>query len=162
MHLKEICEGVRKRLPGGSYAKALAAVLRLRREHHADPFYGNLLRLNLRAFFCIRPHYGPLVCAPAVPPGALYHITETENLSSVKEKGLLNPVTGVVFLAESPKSAVALTKRKRFFRPVLLETDSAAMLADGYRFFINREKPYIWLTERVPPEYLRTTDSAET
>lgn len=161
MRLAAICKKVRQRLPGGSYAGALMAAFRLRRKHPGEPFYRKLLRLNLRAYFCVRPHYGPLLCDPAVPAAAMYHRTKRENLSSVKKNGIKNRVTGVVFLAESPENAVALTGGKALPCPVLLKVDSGAMLRDGYTFFINRERPQIWLTERVPPEYLRETDSPE-
>lgn len=162
MRLWEICRKIAQRMPGGRYTRALAAAFCLCRRYPQVSFYKRVLRLSVRACFCIRPHYGPLVCDPAVPKGVLYHITGSENIPSIEKNGITNPVTGAVFLAESPNSAVALTRRKDFSHPVLLKIDSGRMCEDGYPFFQNRERPYIWLTERIPPEYLQDPVFPET
>jgi putative RNA 2'-phosphotransferase len=53
----------------------------------------------------------------------------------------------------SPDVAIAERVGARRGKPVLLAIDSAAMREDGYAFFVTENG--VWLTDAVPPLYLR-------
>ena len=87
----------------------------------------------------------------AVPPAVLYHGTGEKYAVSIDRQGLLPQSRLYVHL-----SSDVVTARKvgsRHGRPVIYSIDCAAMAADGYRFFLSAN--HVWLTEKVPPEYLR-------
>jgi putative RNA 2'-phosphotransferase len=52
----------------------------------------------------------------------------------------------------SPNAATAERVGRRRGRPVVLTVDAAAMTAAGFVFQVSANG--VWLTERVPPEYL--------
>ncbi|MEW6364696.1 MAG: RNA 2'-phosphotransferase [Acidobacteriota bacterium] len=52
-----------------------------------------------------------------------------------------------------PGAETAPTVGSRHGEPVVLEVDAARMNANGHRFFLSANG--VWLTDDVPPEYLR-------
>ena len=155
MKLSKIFQKVAERLPGGLRLRLIREYLGLLGE---NPYYRNLLRLNLRSFFCIQPHHGPIRYRKATTVPPLYHITEKDNLSSIQKSGLCNPVTRAVFLIDSPAGAFSFGAYKHLSQPVLLKVDSHRMLADGYCFFYDLTPKGFWIVEHVPAEYISFTE----
>lgn len=149
--LSKLLQKAAERLPGRFRLQVIWEYLCLLGR---DPSYRNLLRLNLRAYFCIRPHYGPIRYKKVLTVPTLYHITEKGSLSSIFEKGLCNPVTRAVFLTDSPTRAFDLGARKHLSQPILLEINSVRMLADGHEFFSDEKTGHFWITEKVPTKYI--------
>lgn len=56
----------------------------------------------------------------------------------------------------SPNLETATKVGQRRGKPVILIVDSSRMHADGYRFRVADNG--VWLTHRVPPDYLRVAD----
>lgn len=104
----------------------------------------------------IRARYGHSVPvdpghAASRPPAVLYHGTHPDVVERILAEGLRPMGRRQVHL--SPDSAAAREVGRRRGRPVVLEVDAAAMHADGHRF--ERAGPTVWLTDVVPPRYLR-------
>lgn len=85
-----------------------------------------------------------------IPPDTLYHGTATRFLASIREKGLL-PM-GRLYVHLSRDADTAYTVGRRHGTPVVLSIDTASMARYGHLFF--RSANGVWLTKRVPPEYL--------
>ena len=84
------------------------------------------------------------------PPEILFHGTGEKYVSSILATGLVPGSRLYVHL-----SADRLTARKvgaRHGRPVIFSVDTLRMAADGFKFFLSVNG--VWLTKRVPPEYL--------
>lgn len=104
----------------------------------------------------IRARYGHSVpvdlgLEPVEPPELLYHGTSQDSLSSILDTGLRPRGRNLVHL--SPDRATARQVGSRHGRPVVLEVAAGEMGADGHRFFQPADS--VWLTENVPPEYIR-------
>ena len=84
------------------------------------------------------------------PPKVLYHGTVERFLSSIRTKGLLRQNRQYVHLSPDEETAKIVGKRRG--EPVILIVDSSAMSAAGFAFFLSKNG--VWLTERVPPDYL--------
>ncbi len=87
---------------------------------------------------------------PLAPPPVLYHGTTDKFLPAIKTQGLKRMSRHHVHL--SPDRATAVDVGGRRGRPVVLLVDANQMQADGHLFY--RSDNNVWLTERVPPEYL--------
>lgn len=104
----------------------------------------------------IRARYGHSVpvdlgLEPIEPPEFLFHGTSQASLASILESGLRSKARNLVHL--SPDRATARQVGARHGRPVVLEVAAGSMQADGHRFF--QPAASVWMTETVPPEYLR-------
>lgn len=88
--------------------------------------------------------------APAAPPEILYHGTVEKFLPSIREEGLKKGSRHHVHLSPDEETAKRVGGRRG--KPVILRVESGRMGRDGYEFF--RSANGVWLTERVPPEYL--------
>lgn len=88
---------------------------------------------------------------PAEPPALLYHGTGTTSVASILAAGLDRRARHHVHL--SADVATATRVGARHGEPAVLVVDAAAMRRDGHLFY--RSANGVWLTERVPPEYLR-------
>ena len=89
--------------------------------------------------------------APRTPPDLLYHGTATRFLASIRADGLVKGARHHVHL-----SADVETARKvgvRHGKLALLEVEAGRMGRVGHVFF--RSANGVWLTDRVPPEFLR-------
>ncbi len=86
-----------------------------------------------------------------VPPDNLYHGTVERFLTSILEEGLSPGSRLHVHLSLDVKTAEAVGRRRG--KPVVLTVDSGGMHVKGHRFY--RADNGVWLTESVPPAFLR-------
>jgi putative RNA 2'-phosphotransferase len=94
---------------------------------------------------------------PAVPPTPLYHGTATRFRDAILSAGLLKMNRQHVHL--SAEIATAVVVGKRHGSPVVLAVDTMSMSRDGFRFFCAANG--VWLTDRVPPQYLSELPQGE-
>ena len=87
---------------------------------------------------------------PAEPPSVLYHGTVAAVLEAINEQGLLKMDRHHVHLSADVETAMQVGGRRG--KPVILDVDAAAMLADGHAFYISTNG--VWLTAHVPPRYI--------
>jgi putative RNA 2'-phosphotransferase len=88
---------------------------------------------------------------PTRPPDVLYHGTATTNLPSIFRHGLVKGRRHHVHMSTNKQTMIAVAKRHG--RPALLAIDAKQMHADGHVFFVTGND--VWLTDHVPPAYLR-------
>ena len=88
--------------------------------------------------------------APATPPETLWHGTAEKYLAPIRAQGLIKGARHHVHL--SPNADTASAVGRRHGRLVLLEVAAGRMHRDGFAFFCTPNG--VWLTDRVPPEYL--------
>ncbi|HVI03189.1 MAG TPA: alpha/beta fold hydrolase [Enhygromyxa sp.] len=88
--------------------------------------------------------------APTQPPDQLFHGTPTRFVASILEHGLDRGKRHDVHLSTDPHTAVEVGRRRG--AAVVLRVDAARMHRDGFEF--RRSDNGVWLTQRVPPEYL--------
>ena len=84
------------------------------------------------------------------PPEYLYHGTATKYMGLIEHDGLISKSRLYVHL--SGDIDTAMTVGKRHGKPVIYRVNSGKMSRDGFIFF--RSVNGVWLTERVPVEYL--------
>lgn len=89
---------------------------------------------------------------PVAPPEHLYHGTADRFVAAIRHDGLLPRRRTHVHL--SPDEATAARVGARHGRPVVLTIDAGRMQRDGHVFYLSDNG--VWLTERVPSEYLLT------
>lgn len=87
---------------------------------------------------------------PVTPPELLYHGTTERFLEPIRRTGLEKRARQHVHLSIDEPTAVKVGQRHG--RPVVLTVRAGAMAAAGFTFY--RAANGVWLTERVPPEYL--------
>lgn len=85
------------------------------------------------------------------PPDLLFHGTAERNLDSILATGLNSGSRQHVHLSADEQTATKVGSRHG--KPIVLEIDTAAMLEAGHAFF--QSKNGVWLTDSVPPEFLR-------
>jgi putative RNA 2'-phosphotransferase len=88
---------------------------------------------------------------PADPPPVLFHGTNQRAVEAIRRDGLLPQGRHHVHL--SPDEATATRVGARRGRPVVLTIDAAAMAAAGRRFYVSDNG--VWLTDAVPPRFIR-------
>ena len=93
----------------------------------------------------------------AVPPSVLYHGTGEKFVASIDETGLLPKSRLYVHLSSDYSTAVSVGSRHG--RPVVYTVDTEQMIKDGIAFFLSRNG--VWLTKRVPVEYLKKNSPGE-
>ena len=86
----------------------------------------------------------------AEPPEILLHGTPTRFLESIRQEGLKKMDRHHVHL--SPDTGTARAVGARRGRPLVFRILAGRMQRDGHRFFLTANG--VWLTDRVPPEYL--------
>lgn len=91
-----------------------------------------------------------LALAPAVPPEMLYHGTAMKTLPLIRCSGLLSMGRQYVHLSDNVDTARIVGKRHG--DPTVLQVLTGEMVRDCMEFF--KSENGIWLTNRVPPEYL--------
>ncbi|MCO1575820.1 RNA 2'-phosphotransferase [Crossiella sp. SN42] len=89
--------------------------------------------------------------AEAAPPEVLFHGTVGAALDAIWREGLRPMRRHHVHLSATEETAVRVGARRG--KPVVLRVDAAGMSVAGYRFYVSANG--VWLTDRVPPEYLR-------
>jgi len=87
---------------------------------------------------------------PETPPEILYHGTVDRFLSSIMDQGLDKRSRQYVHLSPDIETATRVGGRRG--QPVILKIAAASMHSDGFRFFCSANG--VWLTERVPPQYI--------
>jgi putative RNA 2'-phosphotransferase len=87
---------------------------------------------------------------PIAPPEELYHGTVNRFLMSILDNGLSKGKRHHVHLSADLGTAQKVGARRGV--PVILRVMSGRMHRDGYLFF--RSENGVWLTDKVPPEYL--------
>jgi putative RNA 2'-phosphotransferase len=90
----------------------------------------------------------------ADPPEILLHGTVPQFLESIRKTGLNKGKRHHVHLHQD--RAVANQVGQRRGKPVILTVFAKAMSEAGYEFF--RSTNGVWLTEKVPPEFLQFPD----
>ncbi|WP_425147923.1 RNA 2'-phosphotransferase [Deinococcus sp.] len=88
--------------------------------------------------------------SPQTPPETLYHGSTGQFIAAIRQEGLLKLSRHHVHL--SPDTETARQVGARRGQPVILKVDAAAMQRAGHLFY--RSENGVWLTERVPPEFL--------
>jgi putative RNA 2'-phosphotransferase len=89
--------------------------------------------------------------APVTPPPILYHGTVQKFLPEIAADGLRPGTRRHVHLSQDVATARRVGSRRG--SPIVLTVDAAAMVAADFIFF--RSANGIWLTDHVPPRYLR-------
>lgn len=84
------------------------------------------------------------------PPEILYHGTGGKYVESIDAMGLIPKNRLYVHLSGDVETAENVGKRHG--APVIYRVHSGRMYRDGYEFFLSRNG--VWLTKRVPVEYL--------
>lgn len=98
-----------------------------------------------------------LALPAVVPPAVLYHGTAVRFLDSIRVHGLRPASRRHVHL--SADVVTALQVGARHGSPIVLTVDAAAMHGGGLLFY--RSANGVWLTDTVPPVYLRFPNSHE-
>lgn len=91
---------------------------------------------------------------PQTPPDRLYHGTTAPTVEAIRREGLEKMRRHAVHL--SPDIETATRVGARHGRPVVLRIDVKRMHEDGHLF--TRSDNGVWLTDRVPPEYILAED----
>ena len=104
---------------------------------------------------CIRANQGHTIQVDlslplTVPPEFLYHGTYHKAVAAIEREGLSRMKRHHVHMAEETGTAVAVGRRQG--TPVVFKVLAREMSRVGYQFF--RSANGVWLTERVPPDYL--------
>lgn len=87
----------------------------------------------------------------SAPPAALYHGTAEKNLGVIFAEGLKKMARHHVHLSADTETARKVGAR--YGKPVILEIDTARMLGAGFKFYVSANG--VWLTDAVPPEFLK-------
>ena len=85
------------------------------------------------------------------PPKRLYHGTVARFVDAIRADGLKKMNRHDVHLSKDLATATKVGERRG--KPVILVIDSAKMAADGYKFRLSANG--VWLTDHVPPRYIR-------
>jgi putative RNA 2'-phosphotransferase len=88
---------------------------------------------------------------PVEPPELLYHGTVARFLESIRREGIRKGSRHHVHLSPDIETARKVGGRRG--RPVILIIEAGRMHAAGLQFFVSANG--VWLTEHVPPEYVR-------
>ena len=90
---------------------------------------------------------------PRTPPVVLWHGTGDRFVSAIMREGLKPMGWQYVHLSADPDTAMKVGRRHG--RPVLFTVDTTRMAGDGLLFY--RSENGVWLTDSVPPQYLKKT-----
>jgi putative RNA 2'-phosphotransferase len=88
------------------------------------------------------------------PPKLLYHGTSPYNYGLITKSGGLDKMKRLhVHLTDDIMVASSVGIRySKMNKPIILEIDSDAMFADGYKFYLSENG--VWLTDNVPLKYI--------
>ena len=92
-----------------------------------------------------------LQLAPVTPPDVLYHGTGHGTVAAINEHGLHRMARHHVHLSSDIETATVVGARHG--RPVVFAVDAVAMSRDDHIFY--RSANGVWLTDHIPPRYLR-------
>ena len=88
--------------------------------------------------------------APTAPPEFLFHGTAERFLTSIRQQGLIRGKRHHVHLSADVDTAMKVGRRHG--KPVALRIKADRMYRDGLVFYLSANG--VWLTDRVPVEYL--------
>ena len=88
---------------------------------------------------------------PANPPALLFHGTAKQSVDAILAAGLNKMSRHHVHLSLDVDTARKVAMRHGI--PVIFHVDAGRMLQDGYTFYVSANG--VWLTDAVPPGYLR-------
>jgi putative RNA 2'-phosphotransferase len=91
--------------------------------------------------------------APVPPPAVLFHGTVARFLPGIRARGLMPGGRRQVHLSADEPTARGVGARRG--EPVVLRVDAGGMHARGHLFY--RAANGVWLTDRVPPEWIAGT-----
>jgi putative RNA 2'-phosphotransferase len=94
---------------------------------------------------------------PVSPPKYLYHGTTEKALPSILKRGLVKGNRQYVHLSQDRKTAAMV--RNMWGPGVILRIMAGDMEKAGYLFYLANNG--VWLTEHVPPEYIRVISGKE-
>lgn len=106
---------------------------------------------------CIRAGYGhsidvDLELKPTSPPEELYHGTAKNNVQSIIAEGIHSGSRNLVHLSATCDEARNVGSRHGF--PVIITVQAKQMSRQGYDFYQSESEPGIWLTRKVPPDFV--------
>ncbi len=134
-------------------ARGLATSIDALRALAADPSTSRFaLSPDARALRCQHGHSLDVDLGyPATPPpAALFHGTIAAALPAIRIQGLVAGQRRHVHLSPDPVRAARVARRRG--PPVLVTIAAAALAATGHAFM--QTPSGVWLTERVPPQFL--------
>ena len=88
---------------------------------------------------------------PVRPPETLFHGTARRNVARILAEGLARRRRHHVHLSPDPRTARRVGARHG--PPVVLAVAAGRMATAGHAFFLSANG--VWLTEHVPPDFLR-------
>lgn len=91
---------------------------------------------------------------PSAPPDVLYHGSAERFLASIRAQGLLPGSRQYVHLSKDIQTARSVGSRHG--KAVIFRVKAGEMQRAGLKFFLSANG--VWLTERVPVEYLELED----
>jgi putative RNA 2'-phosphotransferase len=95
---------------------------------------------------------------PKEPPPMLYHGTATRFVEAILQQGLKPQARQQVHLSLDEETARRVGARHG--KPYIFKVDALAMHVSGMKFYLADNG--VWLTDRVPPEFLvRSSTAAE-
>lgn len=105
----------------------------------------------------IRAGYGhsvdlDLQLKPQKPPKELYHGTAHRNVDSIMEQGIKPGSRNFVHLSATQEEAQNVGSRHG--SAVILLVNAVMMADKGFNFFQSESEPDIWLTKKVPSEFV--------
>lgn len=92
-----------------------------------------------------------LALEPLLPPETLFHGTPERFVEAILRDGLRKMQRHHVHLSATRETATAVGARRG--SPVILVVDAGVMYRDGFAFY--RSENGVWLTDHVPPRYLK-------
>ena len=92
-----------------------------------------------------------------IPPEILWHGTGEKYVVSIDEHGLIPKSRLYVHLSSDVETAKKVGSRHG--KPVIYQVDCRKMTEDGFLFYLSANK--VWLTRKVPAQYLSKTGSHE-
>ena len=96
--------------------------------------------------------------SPKEPPPVLFHGTATRFVAAILEQGLRPQARQQVHLSLDEETARRVGARHG--KPYIFKVDALAMHVSGMKFYLAVNG--VWLTDRVPPEFLvRSSTAAE-
>jgi putative RNA 2'-phosphotransferase len=89
-----------------------------------------------------------------VPPEVLYHGTGEKNVSAILSSGLEKRSRQHVHLSNDIQTAINVGQRHG--KPRVFIVSAQKMSLEGFTFYLSENN--VWLTDNVPPEYLKLID----
>lgn len=89
------------------------------------------------------------------PPIYLYHGTSPSFLDSIMQTGIKKRTRNHVHLSPDVETAYSVGKRHsgKDTEPIILQVNASLMDFNGFKF--SQSKNGVWLTDLIPPEYLK-------